>query len=118
MFLIRARTRTEELTRGAGIPDVTNSLWLLLNPICSQYKIILQANIGVVYKNSGQHKTCMKKPEQRPAKRLRSCSPFADNPALQKIINGITADKKVTADKFIKIGQEIIDKLPRHDVFT
>ena len=49
---------------------------------------------------------------------LKSCSPFSDNPALRNIINGITADKKVNVDKFIEIGQEIIDKMAGNDVFT
>ena len=51
--LMRSLKSTGGLTRGTGMSDVTRSIWLLSNPICSRYKM-LEENLRVVYKNSDQ----------------------------------------------------------------
>ena len=58
--LMRSLKTTGGLTRGAGMSEITRTIWLLSNPICSMYRLTMEENIGVLFKSSEQHKTSMK----------------------------------------------------------
>ena len=105
--------------------EVTRTIWLLSNPICSKYRMKMEENLGVIFKNSEQHKTCMKSRVNRDHSDsakiydvLKTDSPFSNNNCLRNIINGITADKAVNVDRFYEIGQEHIKNMQGYDIFT
>ena len=58
--LMRSLKTTGGLTRGSGFSDITRSIWLLSNPVCSKYRIKLEENLKIEFSSSEQHKTCMK----------------------------------------------------------
>ena len=82
---------------------------------------MLEENIGIVYKKGEQHKDFMKARFNSDhshrvtiCKMLKHSSLFVDTPVFPNTINRTTTVKKINADEWIEIGQEIIDIMTVH----
>ena len=92
--LMRSLKSTGVLTRGSGISEITRAIWLLSNPICSKYSLVMEENIGVLFTTSEQHQTATKARISRDKQdtnkiyeRVVDISPFKNDPTLHNIIN-------------------------------
>ena len=54
---MRSLKTTRGLTRGTGLSDVQISIWFLSKPMCSNYSLQMEENIGILHSTSEQHKS-------------------------------------------------------------
>ena len=54
---MRSLKSTGGLTRGSGMIAVQRAIWILSEPICSKYGLVMEENTGVLYISSEQHQS-------------------------------------------------------------
>ena len=94
--LMRSLKTTGGLTRGTGLSDVQRSIWLLSKPVCSNYSLQMEDNIGILHSTSEQHKSIGKTRLKRDIEdtgkimdRLQNVSPFDGVQSLINTVNGV-----------------------------
>jgi len=116
--LMRSVKSRGGLTRGRGMTGIQRLVWLLSMPACAQVNNAMQTLTGVRYESSEQHKEMGKARQKRDIKdthklldALKQWDPFAPDTSLRGLINGITANESVNADKAHQVGQSILESM-------
>lgn len=116
--LMRSVKTTGGLTRGRGFTEAQRLVWLLSMPACAEVNHAMQKFTETSYETSEQHKDTRKSRLERDdadtvivLSVLKDNNPFASDPSLRNIINGVVADKTVNADDAKSVGQKILDKM-------
>ena len=113
--LMRPLKTTGGLPKGTGLSDVQRSIWHLSKPVCSNYSLQMEENIGILHSTSEQHKSIGKIRLKRDIEdtvkiinRLQNVSPLDGIRSLMNTVNGFVADKYSNVNEFYSIGTSII----------
>ncbi len=115
---MRSMKTTGGLTRGRGMTETQRSMWLLFMPVCAEINAAMQELSGVSYETSEQHKESFKSRVQRDILDTKEIlgvlamrNPFGPDKSLRNIMNGVTAEGRVNADRAKEIGAEIVQSM-------
>ena len=117
--LMRSLKSTGGLTRGSGMTERQRLTWLLSMPACAETNLAMQELTGIKYNSSEQNKDMTKSRQTRDmsdtVKVLNALmdgkNPFAQEPGLRNIINGVNAEDKVDVDKAREKGEKILSSM-------
>ena len=116
--LMRSIKTVGGLTRGRGMSESQQALWILSRPACSEINSTMQELIGNMYTSSDQHKDYSESHKKRDQKDVKSIidyleerSPFSDGGDLRSIASGVVSDKTANVDEARNVGQKIVDRM-------
>ena len=122
--LMRSLKSTGGLTRGSGMTERQRLTWLLSMPACAETNLAMQELTGIKYNSSEQNKDMTKSRQTRDMSDtvkvlnalMDSKNPFAQEPGLRNIINGVNAEDKVDVDKAREKGEKILSSMLKKSV--
>lgn len=103
------------LTRGKGMTETQRLVWVLSMPACANINEAMQKLSGISFETSDQHKDLSKARQARDVNDtldlisyLRERDPFARDPSLFNIANGMTAQEGVNVERSRTVGEKIL----------
>ena len=120
---MRSLKTTGGLTRGRGLTESQQLIWLMSTPACANINLAMQQLTGVNYLTSEQHKDVTKARQNRDAEdtsklleALKDWDPFAPDPSVQSISSGVLANSKVNVDTAKQVGKSILNDMKGRSV--
>ena len=113
--LMRSLKATGRLTRGRGMSEKQQLVWLLSMPITAEVNNAMQQLTEVDYTTSEQHKDMSDSRIKRDMKDTKTIlefigarDPFSEDFTLRSIVTGVTADNRVNVDEAKEVGENIL----------
>lgn len=123
--LMRSLKTAGGLTHGSGMTEEQRTLWTLSRPVTSAYNEAMQEFMNRTYSTSEQHKESTKSRIKRDLndlnklqERLKTCSPFTEDPSLRNIITGVVANDNVNVHHYQEVGNDILKKMHGQRAFS
>lgn len=116
--LMRGLKTTGGLTRGRGLTESQQLIWVMSTPACANIILAMQQLTGVNYLSSEQHKDVTNARQNKDAEdtsrlleTLKEWDPFAPDPSLRSISSGVLANGMVNVDNAKQIGKSILNDM-------
>ena len=122
---MRSLKSTGGLTRRSGMTERQRLTWLLSMPACAETNLAMQELTGIKNNPSEQNKDMTNSRQTRDMSDtvkvldalMDGKNPFAQEPGLRNIINGVNAEDKVDVDKAREKGVKILSSIHCHPFY-